>query len=287
MMPDTKRLSPCPVLIALLMVVSLLAPAALRAQEISVSGFTEPYLDSTLGSPVTGQVAKIHVKLGEKLTKGQAILELDQQSELLEVKRRQLLADSKAEVNAVSRQLKTLENHLLATRDLYQSTGSVPREELENQELEYALAEVELIRLKQSEEREEIELEIAKNQLYKRTLRAPFAGEIAEIKVAVGENCELDTELVRLVNSSKGYFIANVEMSVSQQLTIGQKVDLQFQTSLEPIRQQAEIAFISPVVDPASGLRKVKAKFDNLENAIVPGVAGVLTFQPEKLAPTN
>ena len=133
--------------------------------------------------------------------------------------------------------------------------------------------------MEQAEKREEIELDIAKQQQRKRTLRAPFNGEIAEIMIGTGENCELDTELVHLVNTSRGYFIANVELGISQQLATGQEVELKFQTGLEPINLKAEISFISPVVDPASGLRKTKAKFENQDGKIVPGVAGVMIFQ--------
>jgi RND family efflux transporter MFP subunit len=267
--------------VALMLLLGLLCPAPILAEEITISGFTEPYQDSTLGISVTGNVKKILVEEGERVKKGQAILELEQESEALEKERRRLLADSKAEVDAVARQLKTLGSHLKATRELYNSTGSVPREELENQELEYALAEVELQRLRDAEKREKIELDIASKQLNKRTLRASFAGEIAEIMIGIGENCELDTELVRLVNTSQGYFVANVELGITQQIEIGQEVELRFQTGLEPVKVKAIISFISPVVDPASGLRKIKAKFYNQDGIIVPGVAGVLIFQPK------
>ncbi len=255
-----------------------LFPALLLAEQISVAGFTEPYLDSTLGVSVTGQVVKIHVKEGDKVNKGQVLLELDQAAEKLEVRRRQLLVDSRAEIAAVSRQLETLAAHLQATRELYETTGSVPREDLENQQLEHALAEVELLRLEQTKKREEIELDIARKQLKKRTLQAPFSGEIAEIIVSAGENCELDTKLVRLVNTSQGYFVANIEMTVSQQLSLGQDVELQFSTGLQPITMTGQIAFISPVIDPASGLRKVKARFNNPDGQLVPGMAGIMLF---------
>ncbi len=267
---------------AALVVFALAFPATGMAQEISVSGFTEPYKDSTLGLPVTGQVVKILVKEGDKVKQWQALLELNQQSETLEMKRRQLLAESKTEITAVSKQLQTLKSHLAATKELYESTGSIPREDVENQELEYALAEVELLRLQDAEKREMIELDIAKKQLHKRTLRAPFAGVIAEIKTGVGENCELDTELVQLVNTSRGYFVANVELGISQRLKLGQEVELQFQTGLEPISKKASIAFISPVVDPASGLRKIKAKFSNKDGKLIPGVSGIMVVKSEE-----
>ena len=253
-----------------------LLPANSHAQQLSISGFTEPYFDAMLGISVTGRVAKIHLAEGTTVEKGQVILELDQELEALEVQRRKLLWSSKAEVQSAARQVKTLRSHLKATKKLYKTTGSVPREELENQELEHALAVDELRRLEDAEKREKIEYGFAQQQLSKRSLRAPFSGQIAELLIDVGENCELDTPLVHLVNTDRGYFVANVEVSVSQKLVLGQTVELQLQCGLETVNRNAEIVFISPVVDPASGLRKIKAQFDNSDGKIIPGVAGIM-----------
>jgi len=265
-----------------LLFVLLWLPMNGHAQQLRIAGFTEPYLDAMLGISAIGRVAKIHLTEGTTVEKGQVILELDQQLETLEVQRRNLLWTSKAEVRSAARQVKTLKLHLKATKDLYKTTGSVPREELENQELEHALAVDELKRLENAERREEIEHGIAIQQLFRRSLRAPFSGQIAELLINVGENCELDTPLVHLVNTSRGYFVANVELSVSQKLTRGQTVELQLQSGLETVSRSAEIVFISPVVDPASGLRKIKAQFDNPDGIIIPGVAGVMILDAEK-----
>ena len=253
-------------------------PLNTHAQELSIAGFTEPYFDAMLGISAIGRVAKIHLSEGTTVEEGQVILELDQQLEELEVQRRKLLWTSKTEVRSAARQAKTLKIHLKATKELYKTTGSVPREELENQELEHALAVDELKRLQDAERREKIEYGIANEQLFRRSLRAPFSGQIAELLINVGENCELDTPLVHLVNTSRGYFVANVELSVSQKLTRGQTVELQLQSGLETVSRTAQIVFVSPVVDPASGLRKIKAQFDNPDGNIIPGVAGVMVL---------
>ncbi len=268
----------------LLLFILVSLPLNSRAQQSSITGYTEPYSEAMLGISAIGRVAKIHLPEGSSVEKGQVILELDQQLEQLEVQRRKLLWTSRTEVKSAARQVKTLKSHLKATKVLYKTTGSVPREELENQELEYALAVDELRRLEDAERREEIEYGIASEHLAKRSLRAPFAGQIAELLIDVGENCELDTPLVHLVDTRRGYFVANVELSVSQMLTLGQSVELQLQSGLETLSRKAEIVFVSPVVDPASGLRKIKALFDNPDGKIIPGVAGVMivdaTHQP-------
>ena len=252
-----------------------------HAQETSITGFTEPYFDAMLGISAIGRVAKIHLPEGTTVEKGQVILELDQQLEELEVQRRKLLWTSKTEVQSAARQVKTLKSHFKATQDLYKTTGSVPREELENQELEHALAVDELKRLQDAERREKIEYGIANQQLYRRSLRAPFSGQIAELLIDVGENCELDTPLVHLVNTSRGYFVANVELGVSQKLKWGQMVELRLQAGPETVSRKAEIVFISPVVDPASGLRKIRAQFDNPDGSVIPGVAGVMVLEAD------
>jgi RND family efflux transporter MFP subunit len=273
---------PVGIALPILVFVLLWLPLNGHAQQWSIAGFTEPYLDAMLGISAIGRVAKIHLTEGTTVEKGQVILELDQQLEELEVQRRNLLWTSKTEVRSAARQVKTLKSHLNATKDLYKTTGSVPREELENQELEHALAVDELKRLEDAERRENIEYGIANQRLSRRSLRAPFSGQIAELLINVGENCELDTPLVHLVNTSRGYFVANVELSVSQKLSWGQTVELQLQSGLETVSRAAEIVFISPVVDPASGLRKIKAQFDNLHGNIIPGVAGVMILDAQK-----
>ncbi|WP_432822661.1 efflux RND transporter periplasmic adaptor subunit [Trichloromonas sp.] len=266
-------------LLTALLFCGLLMPAPASAEPLAISGITEPYQDVALGIAVAGRVARIHTPEGAIVAKGDIILELDKRLEELETDRRQLIWKSKAEVESAARQLKTLETHLKSTRSLYDATGSVNREELENQELEYELTRGELARLESAEKREEIEYGIAKEQLGKRSLRAPFAGAIAELLVGIGENCELDKPLVQLVDTSRAYFVTNIELSTLAGLKKGQTVELQLQTGGDPVSKKAEIVFISPVVDPASGLRKVKALFDNQDGKVIPGVTGVMLLQ--------
>ncbi len=254
----------------------LSAPLEADAEPFTISGVTEPYQDVSLGISIPGRVAKIHVAEGARVAKGEVILELDQQLEKLEVERRKLIWQSKVEVESAALQVKTLEEHLASTRDLYKTTGSVNREELENQELEVALAKAELARLENAEKREEVEYNIAREQLDKRTLRAPFTGAVAELLAGVGENCDLDKPLAQLVETRRGYFVANVELGTIENLKLGQTVELQLQAGADPVRLDGKIVFISPVVDPASGLRKVKALFANKDGQIVPGVTGLM-----------
>jgi len=288
---ETNRFAPAGVspswkikglLLAGILLISLLhCPQAGAAEKWEISGFTEAVQNSALGLSMIGRIMAIKVAEGEKVEKGQLLLRLDQQLAALEVERRRLIWENRVEIVAVTQQVKTLKKHLEASRELYQSTGSVPRDELENKELEHTFAVADLARLEISEQREKIEYDSALELLFKRNLYAPFSGVIEELLVGIGESCDIDTPLIQLVDTSRGYFVANVELEISANLAVGQEVSLLLQTETAPLSVDAKIIYISPLVDPASGLRLIKALFDNQQGEIIPGVAGVMRL-PEQ-----
>jgi RND family efflux transporter MFP subunit len=272
------------------LVLGLLFTSSAGASDIAISGFTEPAEDSALGLSANGRVTQILTFEGAEIEQGQLLLSLDQDLERLESQRRKLLRDSKAEIESIQLQVKTIEQQLQGTTDLFRSTGSISGDELNNKKLEYAFATAELQRLQTAEQREIIEYETAQRQLNKRNLYAPFSGHVVEVMVGVGEICELDTELIRVVDSAQQFFVANIELPLSQQLAVGQQVTLAFENTSAPLAVPAQISFISPVIDPASGLRKIKAKFTNPNGKILPGSAGTLHLEniqvPEKVGQT-
>ncbi|HEY0548518.1 MAG TPA: hypothetical protein VGF13_02890, partial [Verrucomicrobiae bacterium] len=51
------------------------------------------------------------------------------------------------------------------------------------------------------------------------------------------------------------------------------------ETGAAPVTLNGRITFLSPVADPASGLVKVKAFFENAGGRIRPGLAGGMTVE--------
>jgi RND family efflux transporter MFP subunit len=251
----------------------------LGQEKVSVSGITEPIHDLTLSASVAGTVATIFFEEGADVRKGKAILELDKRLEELEVKRRKVVWESKAELNSAAAQVATLGSLLNTTRDLFESTGSVSKEELQKQQLEYDVAVAEHQRLEIAEEREHIEYKMAVEQLRKRILRAPIQGSITKLFLEKGESCEPREPLVHLVDTSKCLFICTVEERVGRTLKNGQSVDLEIQAGAGSIAKKGRIWFASPVVDPASGLQEVKVLFDNSDGKVRPGVTGVMILE--------
>ena len=250
----------------------------------TVRGITEPYRSLILKSggkrqpPWSGKIAKIMVEEGDTVEVGQILVELDHSEEEIEVRLRKLIAESTAELDSASTRERILGNLSDAAHKLYERTKSISHEDIERKELEYRLAAAEKVRLLVVKEREKLEFGLAAESLGKRMLRSPIKGVIAKVFMREGESCEPVDPLIQVVDVSRGYFLCNVEERVGRKLSKGQSMDLKIQTGTEFTPLTGAIAFVSPIVDPSSGLMLVKVEFTNPSGVIRPGVAGVMAI---------
>jgi RND family efflux transporter MFP subunit len=245
-----RSLVPHPLLGASVAALLLYAsPSPALAQSAGLRGLTEPVADVVLSASVAGIIATVHRGEGDYVAEGETILELDKRAEELEVERRRVLKE-------------TLKGEMDRTELLFKTTNSVPREEVERKRGEYEIASV--------------EWEIAREQLSRRVLRAPFSGIVTDLPIKPGEACQPQQQLVRLVDVSQFYWVSNVDPAVASRLRLGQTVDLEVQDGTSSARLAGEIVFVSPVVDSASGLMRIRARFANPEGRVRPGVAGRL-----------
>ncbi len=253
-------------------------------ETIRVSGLTEPVKDVTLSLEVGGEIAKIFFEEGEYIQQGAGILELNKKFDELEIERRKLIWESKVEVNSASERAATLKSLLESTQALFETMGSVSKEELETKEMEYKLAVAEHERLKIAEERERIEYKMALENLNKLILKSPIRGVVTELFLDEGENCEPRQPLVQVVDTSICLLVCNIEAHLGQNLKTGQTVDLEIPVGSQTVQKKGKVIFVSPVVDSASGLLMVKTEFKNLKGSVRPGVAGYMLI-PDNTSP--
>jgi len=215
-------------------------------RDFETQGITEAFLDATLSSPVAGIIGKHFFKEGDTVEAGQVIVELDKNMEELEVARRQTVLDNSTEV-------------LRRTEELAARTRSVAKEELDKHRAENRIAQA--------------ELDLAKEQLRRRQIIAPFQGVIADLfSLDSGEGCQPQTPIARLVDTRRCWLVVNLEAKRAQSLVVGQRLSLRLESEVGSRTVDAEVRFISPVADPASGLVKVKALFDNATARIPAGI---------------
>jgi len=235
------------------LVLSLATLALLAAEPGWFPGITEPIQDVTMAFPVVGVVGVRPVAEGASVTNGQVVIELDKQLEQLDVERKRLSRD------LASSELERLNS--LAQRNAI----SVSREELGKKKAEFDIARV--------------DLELAAAVLRRRQILAPFDGQVALFHKDVGEKCEEQQPVVRVVNTRRCLLVANVEPRLATGLRLGQRVPVEVAAGDASIPREATVTYVSPVVDAASGLLRIKAEFDNADGKVRPGVPGQIQLK--------
>jgi RND family efflux transporter MFP subunit len=219
-----------------------------RAAEPPPIGIVLPFIDVTLSAPVPGIITARRFDEGATVKAGDVILELDSALERFEVERRKIVRDQKAA-------------DYESTKKLFSATKGVSKEELELKEAEYRVSVV--------------EYDIATEQLRRRQVIAPHNGVIVQILLEVGESCAAYQPLIQVVDTTKCYLVASVEAAQGARLKKDQNIRLEIDNGGEKAAVSGKVFFVSPVVDPASGLQKVKIIFDNKDGKVRPGLTGV------------
>jgi RND family efflux transporter MFP subunit len=253
----------------------LAVPQLAHAELQAVRGITEPYHDVTLSVTVPGTVTQVLKKEGESVRAGEDILELDKDLETLEVERRRVIMQSTVELEEARQKLATYTRLVHSAQELYTTTHSVSENDLLQRELEAKLAALEVQRLEDVGQRQKIEYEMAQAQLDRRTVTAPFNGIIVKLFVYLGDECNPQAPVARIVDVSKCRLIVHVDAVASFGLTKGTAVRVSV-PGLPSGASEGVVDFVSPVVDPSSCLREIKVLFDNPGGKVLPGVTGTV-----------
>lgn len=217
---------------------------------VGVQCLTEPVGNVEMSTNVAGTIAAIRHGEGQFVAAGEVVLELESRVEQLDVERRTV-------------QVETLKAELDRSERLLKSTSSISQEEVDKKRGEFRVAT--------------LELELAREALAKRRIAAPFAGIVTRIPVEVGEYCQPPRVLVRIVDARQFYCVANIDPALAANLQVNAEVRFEAGDDAKSTPAFAgKLVFVSPVVDPASGLLRIKALFPNADGKVRPGIAGRL-----------
>ena len=223
------------------------------AEGIWISGITEPIMDVTMSFPVVGVLNIRSFEEGSPVQKGQVVAELDKRIEELDVERKRHVRDlAKIELDRITALAK-------------KSAISVSREEIDKKQAEFEIASV--------------ELQLSQENARRRLLISPLDGFVAQYFRQVGESCPEHQTVVRLVDIRQCYFIANLDSKWGSILKSGSNVRLDIDSGNQSVQVTGILSYVAPVVDPASGLLRIKAIFNNTDGKIKPGVTGRILIE--------
>jgi RND family efflux transporter MFP subunit len=252
---------------------------ALGAQPRGVTGLVEPDWRATLAATVLGRVESIAVKEGDAVEAGAVLLLLERRFEEIDARRRQIVAESTVELELARSKLEVLRTEFEGTRRLFEGSGSVSKDAFERARLDLLLAEAELAQLEQREKVEALEWQLAREQVERREIRAPRAGTVVEVFPKEGEVCEPRQPLLVLVDARTVRLTLEIDALATAGLAVGQTLPVRLEAPGGELVTEGRIDFVSPVVDAASGFRRVRLTIENPEGRILPGLPATVTLE--------
>lgn len=241
----------------------------LHSGRISKS-FTEPIQKSVAASAEIGVIAIAHVKEGDRVRTGDPLaqISLSDLKETLAIV--QASAESTARLDAASSQVKLIKSQLQAIESLV-SGGHTNRFEVEQKESEYQNAYAEQRAAEDELKLAQLEVDRIKAQVEERLIKSPIDGFVTKIHKQLGENIsnsEPQYATVVRVNELKVRFY--LDPSTLRDTQIGDIVSIE--VGPERSRATASVTFISPVIDPDSGLGRLDVQLDNHDFKIQSGI---------------
>lgn len=240
----------------------------------AVRGNSECLADLELAFPFSGIMSRLMADEGARVAKGQALAALDQEIEALEVDRRRAIWENQSELDAARIKAEVSAQQFAAAEGLAKAGGAISLEDVQNRKLARDVDAVEVERLAAQEKVEELDFRTAETALGKRTLMSPSDGILAEVLRKPGESVQAYEPVIRLCDASRILFVANLPDSVAVGLAVGDAVTLRFAAAPDPV--QGTVSLISPLVDAASGLRRVKIDLPQGLDWLRPGLGADL-----------
>ncbi|PWF49406.1 efflux RND transporter periplasmic adaptor subunit [Massilia glaciei] len=268
-----------PVLAAVLAAALAAAAPAHAAQYV---GLVYPVHDLSLSMGVGGVVARLPVRAGQQVRAGQTLLVLDDRMQSIEVNRRQVVFEDNSELDAAGARARALGTMLKDTRRVFQSTGSISRDEMSKLEVEYSAARGRQEQLLAQKRREKLEYSGAVQERALRAMTAPLGGVITRIDPKVGEWAKPGEPLIRLVDASRCFLTTNVPLAALTGLKTGQSLTVSFEGAANAAPVAGKVSFVSSVADAASGLVEVRIDLPNPGLRIRPGIKGMIELPAAK-----
>jgi membrane fusion protein (multidrug efflux system) len=237
----------------------MVAPVELRdvRDRIEATGQLVARSDASVAAQVRGQITRILVEEGVAVPQSQVILEIDPELHRLEVSnQRARVAEALAQVQDAEREGRRIEN--------LRARGAASQSELERASTQLELARSRL-------EAAQAQLGLAQRALADSSVVAPFAGRIARRYVSEGEFVSPGEPLFDLVALDDMEVEFHLAERDSSRVSEGDRVAVRVAPFPDEVFD-AHVSVISPTIDPRTRTLRVKARVDNQEGRLRPGL---------------
>lgn len=252
----------------------MLLPLFARAQ--SYDSFLEPKRVIELSSPYRDRLEKVMVADGEAVRQGQVVAEIGAAVLKAQLDRAAAAARFHGEVDAARSQVKMRTNRLAILETLERSGNARPQE-LTVARTDLAVAQAELQSALETQRLRQFELQVVQAQLSDKIIKSPIDGVVLKV---YKQEAELvggsDSQpLMTLVQLDPLQAIFHLPPDQGLKIQMGEVREVRVQEAPVP----AQVAHVSPVIDPQSGTVEVRFELANPERRLIAGSRCTLTLE--------
>ncbi|HTM04826.1 MAG TPA: efflux RND transporter periplasmic adaptor subunit [Vicinamibacterales bacterium] len=218
-----------------------------------------------------GRLQTISVKLGDRVTRGQKIAQLEDYDIQEQVKQAAAAAEvSTAQIRQRDADLKRADTNLARSKSLF-DRQLLPRQTLDDNEATYqaALAQLDLARAQSAQS--QARLEELKITLSNTIITSPVTGFVSKRNVDPGAFVGQQAPIVEVVDVSTVRLVANIVEKDLRQLKPGNSAGVQVD-AFPGETFQGRIARISPILDPATRTAPIEIEIPNPASRLRPGM---------------
>lgn len=219
--------------------------------------------DGAVASRVAGNVETVHVLAGDRVEKGDLLVELDR--ELLEI----LLAQSEAQLREAEAGIDTARVQVDRTQKAFdrvaalQESSSFSQGRFDEAQSDMLDARAQLVQAEARVRSGKSVVAETRYQLERSRITAPFSGTVIEVNTIPGAFIQAGAPVVRLLDTDAFEVEAGVPGRYVDYLQPGQSVLAVFENGQEVTLQ---VRAILPLEDPATRTRDVRFTGQNLDN---------------------
>lgn len=220
---------------------------------------------------ISGQVKRIFVEMGDKVSKGQPIAQLDDSDALQFYQQKKAIAEVvEASLKKANIEKENKKRELMRMQSLFEKK-LISQKELDKADAEYKNAEINYL-LQQAELNQKIaEVKQAKILFDDTVIKAPFSGFIASRYVENGAFVSPNTVISTLVSIEN--VKAKIDVDEKDLIMLYENMPVKIEVESFPNRNfEGYIERISPVLDNNTHLGKVQIKISNPNKILKPGM---------------
>lgn len=228
----------------------------------------EPNLVVDVGSPTHGIVDTLAVDRSDIVDEQTVLAKLDSTQQAAAVRKAKVRAAMQSEVRTREAELALAERKQQRMRELYNS-DAISSHQRDEVETELKRAQLQLRQARDAQSLARIELERARDELTRRTIRSPISGVVVERFVAAGEYVN-EKPLMRIAQMHPLRVEALAPASLFGQVRPGMQARITLESGEEPY--EAQVTIVDRMIDAASGTFGIRLRLPNPDYAIPSGL---------------